>query len=168
MSADELGLLLRFVTSVSRAPLGGFRHLAPPLTIHRVPCDASPFAAVGARDVDRLPSASTCFNLLARSAGSGRGHAPQPAGARARGQGMAAVSLAGAHRGGCRRAGHAWLTGIMRSLMRRAVGHGALRCWSSIGLGLGQGDNAACAGAGVMRGSADVPWLVPAPRAHAR
>ncbi len=96
MSADELGLLLRFVTSVSRAPLGGFRHLAPPLTIHRVPCDASPFAAVGARDVDRLPSASTCFNLLARSAGSGRGHAPQPAGARARGQGMAAVSLAGA------------------------------------------------------------------------
>jgi len=67
MSADERGLLLRFVTSVSRAPLGGFRHLAPPLTIHRVPCDASPFAAVGARDVDRLPSASTCFNLLARS-----------------------------------------------------------------------------------------------------
>ncbi len=66
MSAEERGLLLRFVTSVSRSPLGGFRHLAPPLTIHRVPCDASPFAAVGARDVDRLPSASTCFNLLAR------------------------------------------------------------------------------------------------------
>ena len=30
----------------------------------QVPCDASPFATVGARDVDRLPTASTCFNLL--------------------------------------------------------------------------------------------------------
>lgn len=30
----------------------------------QVPCEASPFAAVGARDVNRLPSASTCFNLL--------------------------------------------------------------------------------------------------------
>lgn len=29
-----------------------------------MPCEASPFAAVGARDVNRLPSASTCFNLL--------------------------------------------------------------------------------------------------------
>ena len=169
MSADELGLLLRFVTSVSRAPLGGFRHLAPPLTIHRVPCDASPFAAVGARDVDRLPSASTCFNLLARSRWVGAWPCISACWRSPTGSGYGCGFTRGrVHRGGCRRAGHAWLTGIMRSLMRRAVGHGALRCWSSIGLGLGQGDNAACAGAGVMRGSADVPWLVPAPRAHAR
>ncbi|KAK9832830.1 hypothetical protein WJX81_005036 [Elliptochloris bilobata] len=64
MTAEQRGLLLRFVTSVSRAPLGGFRHMNPPLTIHKVYCEASPFAAMGARDVDRLPSASTCFNLL--------------------------------------------------------------------------------------------------------
>ncbi len=35
MTAEERGLLLRFVTSVSRGPLGGFRHLTPPLTIHK-------------------------------------------------------------------------------------------------------------------------------------
>ena len=32
----ERGLLLKFCTSCSRPPLGGFRHLAPPLTIHKV------------------------------------------------------------------------------------------------------------------------------------
>ncbi|KAF6266493.1 hypothetical protein COO60DRAFT_1469979 [Scenedesmus sp. NREL 46B-D3] len=50
LSAEERGALLRFVTSTSRAPLGGFKHLQPPLTIHK--------------DVDRLPSASTCYNML--------------------------------------------------------------------------------------------------------
>ncbi|EFN55183.1 hypothetical protein CHLNCDRAFT_23742 [Chlorella variabilis] len=50
MSQEEQRSLLKFVTSCSRAPLGGFQHLNPPLTIHK--------------DVDRLPTASTCSNTL--------------------------------------------------------------------------------------------------------
>ena len=57
---EEQRSLLKFVTSCSRAPLGGFSHLNPPLTIHKVDCGASLLAAVGGKDVDRLPSASTC------------------------------------------------------------------------------------------------------------
>lgn len=124
---EEQRALLKFVTSCSRAPLGGFRHLNPPFTIHRVrlpvqgphcfalllfcavprnpgqlaltacpptaclppaepvrragshphalgprlpshpahiplqvDCSASLLAAVGGKDVDRLPTASTC------------------------------------------------------------------------------------------------------------
>jgi hypothetical protein len=30
----------------------------------QVSCDASPFAAIGGADVDRLPTASTCYNML--------------------------------------------------------------------------------------------------------
>lgn len=30
----------------------------------QVPCEASLLAMVGGRDVDRLPSASTCYNML--------------------------------------------------------------------------------------------------------
>lgn len=30
----------------------------------QVDCDASLLAALGGRDVDRLPSASTCYNML--------------------------------------------------------------------------------------------------------
>ena len=30
----------------------------------QVPCEASLLAAVGGKDVDRLPSASTCYNML--------------------------------------------------------------------------------------------------------
>ncbi len=30
----------------------------------QVDCDAGLFAAIGGRDVDRLPSASTCYNML--------------------------------------------------------------------------------------------------------
>jgi hypothetical protein len=33
---EEQRSLLKFVTSCSRAPLGGFQHLTPPLTIHKV------------------------------------------------------------------------------------------------------------------------------------
>lgn len=59
---------LRFVTACSRPPLGGFRHLHPPLTVHRVPVDGAPnvlMAALGlSADVERLPSSSTCFNTL--------------------------------------------------------------------------------------------------------
>ncbi|GAX84732.1 hypothetical protein CEUSTIGMA_g12154.t1 [Chlamydomonas eustigma] len=64
MSATELSLLLKFVTSCSRAPLGGFKYLHPPFTLHKVTCDASMLASLGGKDVDRLPSASTCFNML--------------------------------------------------------------------------------------------------------
>ncbi|GAB4814415.1 hypothetical protein N2152v2_001461 [Parachlorella kessleri] len=63
-SQEDRKALLKFVTSCSRAPLGGFRHLNPPLTIHKVDCDAAPLALLGAKDVDRLPSASTCYNML--------------------------------------------------------------------------------------------------------
>lgn len=39
----ELGIkerqaVMKFVTSCSRAPLGGFRHLCPPFVIHKVGC----------------------------------------------------------------------------------------------------------------------------------
>ena len=32
----ERQAVMRFVTSCSRAPLGGFQHLNPPLTLHKV------------------------------------------------------------------------------------------------------------------------------------
>ncbi|KAG2440299.1 hypothetical protein HXX76_004410 [Chlamydomonas incerta] len=64
LTPAEQAALLRFVTSCSRPPLGGFRYLQPPLTLHKVDCDAGLFAAIGGRDVDRLPSASTCYNML--------------------------------------------------------------------------------------------------------
>ena len=56
--------VLRFVTSSPRPPLQGFKHLNPPFVIHKVNCPASPLAYFGAADVSRLPSASTCFNML--------------------------------------------------------------------------------------------------------
>ncbi|KDP29225.1 hypothetical protein JCGZ_16614 [Jatropha curcas] len=61
---NERCLLLKFVTSCSRAPLLGFKHLQPSFTIHKVACDASLWATIGGQDVDRLPSASTCYNTL--------------------------------------------------------------------------------------------------------
>ncbi|CAA0829703.1 E3 ubiquitin-protein ligase UPL7 [Striga hermonthica] len=56
--------LLKFVTSCSRAPLLGFKHLHPAFTIHKVACDVPIWASFGGQDVDRLPSASTCYNTL--------------------------------------------------------------------------------------------------------
>ncbi|KAL4858841.1 E3 ubiquitin-protein ligase UPL7 [Chlorella vulgaris] len=64
LSQDDQSALLKFVTSCRRAPLGGFQHLNPPFTIHKVDCGASLLASVGGKDVDRLPTASTCSNLL--------------------------------------------------------------------------------------------------------
>jgi len=52
LPADLQAALLLFVTSSPRAPLLGFRYLDPPFTISR------------AHGSDRLPSASTCMNLL--------------------------------------------------------------------------------------------------------
>ncbi|KAI4371341.1 hypothetical protein MLD38_019588 [Melastoma candidum] len=62
--AKERCMLLKFVTSCSRAPLLGFKHLQPAFTIHKVSCDVPVWAAIGGQDVERLPSASTCYNTL--------------------------------------------------------------------------------------------------------
>eukprot|EP00892_Ulva_mutabilis_P011877 jgi/Ulvmu1/9061/UM005_0154.1 len=63
-TAEEQRLLLKFVTGTRRAPLGGFANLTPPLVLYKVDCGASPLARLGGADVDRLPTASTCFSLL--------------------------------------------------------------------------------------------------------
>jgi len=52
MEPEDMGRFLMFATSCSRAPLLGFRTLYPKFCIHRVP------------DSERLPTASTCANLL--------------------------------------------------------------------------------------------------------
>jgi hypothetical protein len=52
-NTDEMKKLIRFVTSCSRPPLLGFGELHPPFNIR-----------FGGNDQDRLPSASTCVNLL--------------------------------------------------------------------------------------------------------
>lgn len=53
MTNEERQKVLRFVTSTPRAPLLGFSHLNPRFSIR----DSS-------EDQDRLPSTSTCVNLL--------------------------------------------------------------------------------------------------------
>lgn len=57
-------MLLKFVTSCSRAPLLGFKYLQPAFTIHKVTCEMPLWASFGGQDVERLPSASTCYNTL--------------------------------------------------------------------------------------------------------
>lgn len=52
MEPEDMGRFLMFATSCSRAPLLGFQNLYPKFCIHRVP------------DSERLPTASTCANLL--------------------------------------------------------------------------------------------------------
>ena len=52
LPADDVRNLLRFITSCPRPPLLGFAHLKPRLGIQMV------------ADKTRLPSASTCMNLL--------------------------------------------------------------------------------------------------------
>jgi ubiquitin-protein ligase E3 C len=52
---EERALLLRFVTGCERAPLFGFQNLHPPFSIIRMRIDS---------DSERLPTASTCVNLL--------------------------------------------------------------------------------------------------------
>jgi ubiquitin-protein ligase E3 C len=53
LSSDQRGKLLKFITSCSRPPLAGFGSLDPKITIYQV-----------RDDVERLPTASTCVNLL--------------------------------------------------------------------------------------------------------
>ncbi|XP_077480877.1 ubiquitin-protein ligase E3C isoform X1 [Stigmatopora argus] len=50
---EEKRKLLKFVTSCSRPPLLGFKELYPAFCVHN-----------GGTDLDRLPTASTCMNLL--------------------------------------------------------------------------------------------------------
>ncbi|XP_050380357.1 E3 ubiquitin-protein ligase UPL7 [Argentina anserina] len=61
---NERCMLLKFVTSCSRAPLLGFKHLQPTFTIHKVACDIPLWATMRGHDIERLPSASTCYNTL--------------------------------------------------------------------------------------------------------
>lgn len=55
LTPDQQASLLRFVTSCERPPPLGFGSLNPPFTIQRVGI---------MRDGDKLPTASTCFNIL--------------------------------------------------------------------------------------------------------
>lgn len=55
MDSKQQADLLRFVTSCERPPPLGFAALSPPFTIQRVGI---------LRDKDKLPSSSTCFNVL--------------------------------------------------------------------------------------------------------
>ncbi len=52
-SEPQLQCLIKFITSCPRPPLLGFRELQPLLCIRH-----------GGSDIERLPSASTCVNLL--------------------------------------------------------------------------------------------------------
>mmetsp|Transcript_16195 Transcript_16195/g.24317 ORF Transcript_16195/g.24317 Transcript_16195/m.24317 type:complete len:179 (+) Transcript_16195:34-570(+) len=76
LPADDKANLLKFVTSCERAPPLGFASLQPPFTIRKIPLDSfasstssffwsgPPSRSGGENHKDRLPSASTCFNLL--------------------------------------------------------------------------------------------------------
>lgn len=55
MDSKQQASLLRFVTSCERPPPLGFSSLTPPFTIQRVGI---------MRDGDKLPTSSTCFNVL--------------------------------------------------------------------------------------------------------
>ena len=63
-SPAQRAALLKFTTSVSRPPFGGFKHLQPPFTLAKVAVDVSPWSLLTGGDVERLPSASTCFCRL--------------------------------------------------------------------------------------------------------
>ena len=54
LEPEHQRLLLKFVTSCERAPPLGFEGMDPPFTIQRI----------GISDDKKLPSASTCFNIL--------------------------------------------------------------------------------------------------------
>jgi len=61
-SPAEKSALLRFVTSCPRPPLQGFKAMHPPFKIQLVDCNVAQWQFW--TDAERLPSASTCFNLL--------------------------------------------------------------------------------------------------------
>lgn len=59
---EEKADLLRFVTSCPRPPLSGFKNMHPTFKIQMVDCGVSKWEFWN--DAERLPSSSTCFNLL--------------------------------------------------------------------------------------------------------
>jgi ubiquitin-protein ligase E3 B len=76
---EERSLFLKFVTSSPKAPLLGFSSLVPPFSIRCVEGDEQDGSIIydsslrgffktvmniGSTDTSRLPSSSTCFNLL--------------------------------------------------------------------------------------------------------
>ncbi|EKX32006.1 hypothetical protein GUITHDRAFT_121825 [Guillardia theta CCMP2712] len=63
-SSKEKSALLKFVTSCPRPPLLGFASLQPPFTIHRVHSDKGFWDYMTGKSEDRLPTSSTCMNLL--------------------------------------------------------------------------------------------------------
>ncbi|KAI8359952.1 hypothetical protein BD560DRAFT_184549 [Blakeslea trispora] len=75
LSSAEKRAFLKFVTGCPKPPLGGFVYLQPPFTIRMVSTDASTpdvdgvklvksFFKLNINKSGRLPSSSTCFNLL--------------------------------------------------------------------------------------------------------
>ena len=66
----ERAAFLKFVTSCSKPPLGGFAHMHPAFTVQCVAADGNEvpsvlaFLGMGRRETHRLPTSSTCFNLL--------------------------------------------------------------------------------------------------------
>ena len=55
MNEDEQSKLLKFVTSCPRQPLMGFGAMVPGFTISKLDCE---------NPDSKLPTASTCFNIL--------------------------------------------------------------------------------------------------------
>ncbi|CAO3577234.1 unnamed protein product [Absidia cylindrospora] len=74
-SSDEKRAFLKFVTSCPKPPLGGFSYLEPPFTIRMISPNEQSIEGMGlvramlklntnSDKLGRLPSSSTCFNLL--------------------------------------------------------------------------------------------------------
>ena len=69
-SREDRSLFLKFVTSCSKPPLLGFQHLQPQFTVQCVSSDGDEtpsvmaFFGMGRKEVGRLPTSATCFNLL--------------------------------------------------------------------------------------------------------
>ena len=65
MSAADRGSFLKFCTGSSRPPLFGFAAMNPPFSIRRAEDEQGGRGFLNyVMDIDRLPSAATCFNLL--------------------------------------------------------------------------------------------------------
>jgi len=66
MNSEQQSKFLAFVTSCPKPPLLGFENLHPPMCIRCADDGEGGGLArtLGVRDVERLPTASTCFNLL--------------------------------------------------------------------------------------------------------
>ena len=63
-SAEEQRAFLRFVTACPNTPLLGFAQLAPAFCVHRGGMRGGSSSAEADADLDRLPTAATCMNML--------------------------------------------------------------------------------------------------------